>query len=79
MPSENVKHACGSRSTRSTRRPSSRSATPSDATVVVFATPPFWFATASVRVIAPLCLTADGSGSGVSELKVKRQRVLTGS
>src|SRR5690625_53648 len=58
MPNENVRHACGSRSTSRTCWPSSRSATPIDATVVVFATPPFWFATASVRVIAPLCLAS---------------------
>ena len=36
-------------------RPCSASAAPSEATVVVLATPPFWLATAMVRVTAPLC------------------------
>ena len=47
MPSEKVRQACGSRSTRSTDSPSSASAAPIEATDVVFATPPFWLATAS--------------------------------
>ena len=51
-PSENVRQACGSRSTSSTRWPRSASAAPSEATVVVLATPPFWFVTATVRGIA---------------------------
>ena len=51
MPRENVRQACGSRSTSSTRWPSSASAAPSEATVVVLATPPFWLATARVVVI----------------------------
>ena len=50
MPSENVRQACGSRSTSSTRWPSSASAAPSEATVVVLATPPFWLATARTWV-----------------------------
>ena len=55
MPRENVRQACGSRSTSSTRWPSSASAAPSDATVVVLATPPFWLATARTW-----CLDAAG-------------------
>src|SRR4051812_36214551 len=47
MPSENVRHAWGSRSTNSTRSPSSARAAPIEATDVVLATPPFWLATAS--------------------------------
>src|SRR5262249_50233968 len=46
-----VKQPCGSRSTSSTRRPSSTIAAPSEATVVVLATPPFWLATANTRVL----------------------------
>src|SRR6478672_8193284 len=53
MPSEKVRHAWGSRSTSRTRWPSSASAAPSEATVVVLATPPFWLAIASVLVIGP--------------------------
>ena len=52
MPRENVRQAWGSRSTSSTLWPSSASAAPSEATVVVLATPPFWLAIASVVVIA---------------------------
>ena len=45
------------------RCPSSASAAPSEATVVVLATPPFWLATASVVVIeAPSCRT-DSAGA----------------
>ena len=50
MPSEKVRHACGSRSTSSTRWPSSASAAPIEATVVVLATPPFWLAIARTVV-----------------------------
>src|SRR4051794_15503422 len=50
-PSENVRQAWGSRSTRRTRRPCSASAAPRAWTVVVFATPPFWLATAKVTGI----------------------------
>src|SRR3954449_9051020 len=49
MPREKVRHACGSRSTSRTRWPSSARAAPSEATVVVLATPPFWLATARTR------------------------------
>ena len=48
MPRENVRQACGSRSTSSTVWPSSASAAPIEATVVVLATPPFWLAIARV-------------------------------
>src|SRR3954453_556771 len=51
MPKENVRQACGSRSTSSTFSPSSARAAPMDATEVVLATPPFWLATASVMLI----------------------------
>ncbi len=37
---------------QSTRRPYSASATPRFSVVVVFATPPFWFASANTRVVA---------------------------
>ena len=47
MPAAQVSEACGSRSTSSTRWPCSTSAAPSEWTVVVLATPPFWLATAS--------------------------------
>src|SRR4051794_21189475 len=65
MPSEKVRQACGSRSTSSTRWPSSARAAPIDATVVVLATPPFWLATARtvVRVVdmmAPIMPDARG-------------------
>src|SRR4051794_12976243 len=56
-PSEKVRQACGSRSTSSTLPPLSASALPSEATVVVLATPPFWFATAItllIRAIVPV-------------------------
>src|SRR5829696_2969203 len=49
-PRENVRQACGSRSTSRTRCSNSPSAAPNEATVVVFATPPFWFVTATTRV-----------------------------
>src|SRR5579883_817738 len=45
-PSENVRHAWGSRSTSRVRRSRSAKATPRECTVVVLATPPFWLATA---------------------------------
>src|SRR5688572_4865234 len=45
-----VRCACGSRSTRHTRLPSSASAAPRLTVVVVFPTPPFWFITAMVRM-----------------------------
>src|SRR6478735_11444837 len=51
MPREKVRHACASRSTSSTECPSSASAAPTEATVVVLATPPFWLAIASVVLI----------------------------
>src|SRR5688572_24945466 len=50
IPRENVRHACGSRSTSSTECPSSTRAAPREATLVVLATPPFWLATARVVV-----------------------------
>ena len=43
-----VRLPCGSRSTASTRRPFSLNATPRFSVVVVFATPPFWFAKAMI-------------------------------
>src|SRR5712691_3584422 len=48
-PRLNARHACGSRSTASTDRPRSARAAARAATVVVLATPPFWFATAITR------------------------------
>ena len=46
-----VRLPCGSRSMRSTRFPSSPSATPRLSVVVVFATPPFWFANAMTLAV----------------------------
>src|SRR5664280_3713769 len=51
-PREKVRQACWSTSTSRTRRPSSARAAPSEATVVVLATPPFWLAMARMRVTA---------------------------
>ncbi len=52
-----MRHAWASRSTSSTRLPSSANAAPSEATEVVLATPPFWLATATtaapVRAVRP--------------------------
>ena len=47
-PRLKVRHAWGSRSTSSTRRPASAKAAPSEATEVVLATPPFWLARAMI-------------------------------
>ena len=44
-PRLNVRQAWASRSTSSTLLPCSANAAPSEATDVVLATPPFWFAT----------------------------------
>src|SRR5687768_8156993 len=66
-PREKVRQDWASRSTRRTLRPCSANAAPSDATLVVLATPPFWFATAMVRVTGPIVRTsrrALGSWSG---------------
>src|SRR5665811_141476 len=54
MPSENVRQPCWSSSTSNTRFFSSTRAAPSEATVVVLATPPFWLATASVVVMSDI-------------------------
>ena len=59
MPRENVRQAWGSRSTTSTRWPSSASAAPIEATVVVLATPPFWLAMAMIRVIPGPCFVGN--------------------
>ena len=63
-PSEKVKQPCGSRSTSSTRRPLSTIAAPSEATVVVLATPPFWLATASTRISAHNALLLSPQAGG---------------
>src|SRR5262245_2918728 len=62
-----VRFPCGSRSITRTRFPSSRSATPRFNVVVVFATPPFWFASAMTFAIsAPSAAgAAEGAGEGV--------------
>src|ERR687897_3403411 len=62
-PSENVRQDCASRSTSSTLRPCSASADPREATVVVLATPPFWFATAIVRVTPAIVPVLGGGGA----------------
>src|SRR5262249_16893750 len=51
-PCDIVRFPCGSRSMHRTRNPFSLSATPRLRVVVVFATPPFWFASASTRATA---------------------------
>ena len=67
MPRLKVRQACGSRSTRRTRWPCSARAAPSEATVVVLATPPFWLATATTWVRwhhGTLCRTHGVSARG---------------
>src|SRR5262245_19272517 len=61
-----VRLPCGSRSITSTRFPSSRSATPRLSVVVVFATPPFWFASAMTFAISASSLSGAGVGSGTA-------------
>ena len=51
-PCDIVRLPCGSRSISSTRWPCSANATPRLSVVVVFATPPFWFASAITCVAA---------------------------
>ena len=67
MPRENVRQACGSRSTSSTRWPSSASAAPSEATLVVLATPPFWLATASGAVVAVIGPIMPDARAGIAD------------
>src|SRR4051794_9016633 len=62
-PRLKVRHACGSRSTRSTRRPCSANAAPSEATEVVLATPPFWLARARIVALRFGCFGAIGGPS----------------
>ena len=66
MPWLIVRFPCGSRSISRTRCPNSTNATPRLSVVVVFATPPFWFANAITRVpTAPgtaTCGTTVGAG-----------------
>src|ERR1035441_9604598 len=64
-PREKVRQAWGSRSTTRTLRPNSAEATPSEWTVVVLATPPFWLATASTSVTREVyaCPTRPRRGS----------------
>ena len=52
IPCDIVRLPCGSRSMQSTRSPFSANATPRLSVVVVFATPPFWFANAITCVCA---------------------------
>ena len=52
IPCDIVRLPCGSRSMQSTRSPCSANATPRLSVVVVFATPPFWFASAITCVVA---------------------------
>src|SRR6266542_5979093 len=61
-PRLNVRQACGSRSTASTFRPRSDMAEARAATVVVLATPPFWLATATVRVTVPAVVPPAATG-----------------
>src|SRR5215469_2122444 len=63
MPRPLVLFDCGSRSITRTWAPRSASAAPRFITVVVFPTPPFWFATAMIRgvEISALALTCGNS------------------
>src|SRR5215469_13960275 len=63
MPRPLVLLDCGSRSLTRTWAPRSASAAPRFMTVVVFPTPPFWFATAMIRgvEISALALTCGNS------------------
>src|SRR5215467_7969325 len=63
MPRPLVLFDCGSRSITRTWAPRSASAAPRFMTVVVFPTPPFWFATAMIRgvEISALALTCGNS------------------
>src|SRR5258707_661007 len=61
MPRPTGSAPCGSKSTRSTRRPCSARAAPRLMVVVVLPTPPFWLQTAATR--AGPCVSR-GSGSG---------------
>src|SRR5215831_9404667 len=63
MPRPLVLFDCGSRSITRTWAPRSASAAPRFMTVVVFPTPPFWFATAMIRgvEISTLVLTCGNS------------------
>src|SRR5437588_1524442 len=60
-----VRLPCGSRSMSSTLCPCSAKATPRLRVVVVFATPPFWFANAmTLAVTGPLVIFVRGFGRG---------------
>src|SRR5262249_14861142 len=66
VPWDIVRFPCGSRSTTRTRWPCSANATPRLSVVVVFATPPFWFANAITVAepgAAPLAGRTFGRGS----------------
>src|SRR5688500_18239027 len=54
-----VRWACGSRSIRQTRLPSSARAAPRLAVVVVLPTPPFWFISAMIRMCRLLACLPD--------------------
>src|SRR3954462_5412091 len=62
MPWLIVRFDCGSRSTHSTRLPFSANATARFSVVVVFATPPFWFANEITWALGPPPDTGLGSG-----------------
>src|SRR5512146_3141434 len=64
MPRPTESAPCGSKSTRSTRRPCSARAAPRFIVVVVLPTPPFWLQIAMTR--AGPC-SVSGSGSGKAE------------
>src|ERR1700722_11938435 len=69
MPNPTDSAPCGSKSTRSTRRPCSARAAPRLIVVVVLPTPPFWLQTATVRA-GPCSSSASGSGKGEYGLPV---------
>src|SRR5437764_10930791 len=52
-PTPEVAFACGSRSTRRTLRSQAANDAPRLMAVVVFPTPPFWFASETILVIVP--------------------------
>src|SRR5262245_25365902 len=79
MPWLIVRLPWGSRSITSTRFPRSRSATPRLSVVVVFATPPFWFASAMTFAISAPSGSGATTGSGTALRRGGSSTASTGS
>src|SRR6187551_2529696 len=79
MPWLMVRLPWGSRSITSTRFPRSRMATPRFRVVVVFATPPFWFARAMTFAISALSAPGAATGSGTAWRRGGSSTASTGS